>query len=496
MNTLDSYNVRDIGSLQMAGIALTAAVLAVVIRHLLFDPLAKVPGPWYTKWTNAVLKIRSIKGDGPIYVDQLHEKYGPVVRLGPSEVDVTDVAAIKKIHRVKSDFGKTDFYQGLGYRRENIIGTQDTDFHRRQRKLLSQPMSENGLKAMEPEIEEKVRLAIEKMGEEMKTRKAVDIYKWWMFMTTDIIGQLTFGESFHALENGKADSYIEDLGKAGIVSSIGSQFISLMPIIYHLPLPGIGGSLRMLADRIQIGARAKFQQLRHEMESKDEETPLLFSKLAQGVIVDGETMTETELVNAAEAYIIAGSDTTSNTLTFVTWALCKQPKLKDQLIKELETLPVNFTGEDLKSLPFLNRCITEGLRRFPVVPGGLPRYVPKEGADIAGYWLPGGSTIITQNWSLHRNPEAFPNPDQYDPSRWENPTKAMKDSMLAFGGGSRICIGMHLAYIELRMGLAYFFRTFPKSRVSSLEGMGDNDMKEALYFISSPQNHRCIIETA
>lgn len=55
---------------------------------------------------------------------------------------------------------------------------------------------------------------------------------------------------------------------------------------------------------------------------------------------------------------------------------------------------------------------------------------------------------------------------------------------------------MHLAYIELRLGLAHFFRTFPNSRVSAIEGMSKDDMKQALYFIASPQHHRCLIEAA
>lgn len=47
-------------------------------------------------------------------------------------------------------------------------------------------MSESSLKAMQPQIEEKVHLAIKRMGEEMQTKKLVDVYKWWMFMTTDM----------------------------------------------------------------------------------------------------------------------------------------------------------------------------------------------------------------------------------------------------------------------------------------------------------------------
>ncbi|KAI1429097.1 cytochrome P450 [Xylaria sp. FL1777] len=499
MNALESHDLRSIGLRQTAGISLIAVILAVIIRRLLFAPLANIPGPWYTKWTNVVVKMKTIRGEGPIYVDQLHDKYGSVVRLGPDEVDVADIEATKKIHRVKADFIKTDFYLGIAYKKENILNTQDINFHRRHRKLLSQPLSENSLKAMEPQIEEKVRFTVERMGQEMRTRKAVDVYKWWMFMTTDIIGQLTFGESFHALENGKQiDTYIKDLRSVGFIITIASQLTFLMPILYHVPfpLPGFSDSLKTIAKRLTSYASTKLQKLRDEIESKDEGRPLLFSKLVQGTTIDGESLTDTEIRNDAEIYIIAGSDTSSNTLTYLTWALCKQPELRDQLVKELEKLPADFTADDLKYLPFLNQCITECLRLFPVVPGGLPRYVPKEGADIAGYWLPSGITVTTQAWTLHRNPEVFPNPDEYNPARWETPTKGMKDSMMAFGGGSRACIGMHLAYIELRMGLAYFFRAFPKSRVSGLEGMSNNDMKQAMHFISSPHNHRCLIEAA
>ncbi|KAI0433186.1 cytochrome P450 [Xylaria sp. FL1042] len=496
MNALDSLHLRDLEWRQTAGIALAVVILATIIRRLLFDPLAKIPGPWYTKWTNVMITVKNLTAEGPLYVDQLHKKYGPVVRLGPSEVDIVDIAATKKIHRVKADFVKTDFYKGLGYKGENILNTRDVDFHRRHRKLLSQPISESSLKAMEPQIEEKVRLTIEKMGEEMIIRKAVDVYKWWMFMSTDIIGQLTFGESFRALENGKVNTYIKDLRSIGYLASISSQLVYMMPVLWHVPLPALGGSVKALAARLKVYANVQLQHLKEAMEGQDGGRALLFSKLVRGATVDGESLTETEIRNDAEAYIIAGSDTTSNTLAFLTWALCNQPELKDQLVEELRTLPANFTADDLKLLPFLNRCITEGLRRFPVVPGGLPRYVPREGADLAGYWLPGGITVTTQSWTLHRNPEVFPNPDQYNPARWENPTKEMKDSMLAFGGGSRACIGMHLAYIELRMGLAYFFRTFPNSQMSTLEGMTNEDMKPAMYFILSPQYHRCLIKAA
>lgn len=64
-------------------------------------------------------------------------------------------------------------------------------------------MAEGSLKQMHPTIQAKVDLAMDGMHKEMKTRGAVDIHKWWMFMTTDVIGELSFGEPFHMLEQGE-----------------------------------------------------------------------------------------------------------------------------------------------------------------------------------------------------------------------------------------------------------------------------------------------------
>lgn len=56
---------------------------------------------------------------------------------------------------------------------------------------------------MEPLVNSRVRLAISQIAGEMKRRGVADVFKWWMFMATDIIGELTFGKSFQMLESGK-----------------------------------------------------------------------------------------------------------------------------------------------------------------------------------------------------------------------------------------------------------------------------------------------------
>lgn len=59
-----------------------------------------------------------------------------------------------------------------------------------------------------------------------------------------------------------------------------------------------------------------------------------------------------------------------------------------------------------------------------------------------------------------------------------------------------VCIGMHLAKMELRLAAALFFRAFPNARVSGLEGMSDGDMDEAIYFLLAPKGKRCLLEAS
>lgn len=60
---------------------------------------------------------------------------------------------------------------------------------------------------------------------------------------------------------------------------------------------------------------------------------------------------------------------------------------------------------------------------------------------------------------------------------------------------SPVCIGLHLARMELRLGAALFFREFPNAQRSDKEGMGPKDMEMQSFLLMAPEGHRCLIET-
>ncbi|EMR72937.1 putative cytochrome p450 protein [Eutypa lata UCREL1] len=426
-----------------------------------------------------------------MWVHSLHEKYGPVVRISPDQVFVSDPRDAHQIHRIKGEYLKAPFYEKIVPGIVNVFNATSVDAHRRYRKLLSGPISETGLQVLLPQVDTKVRLAVHRISEEMYTRGAADISKWWMFMTTDVIGELSFGESFRMLEYGE---YIHDLESVGKSLALRVAFPILRYISPYLPLPIISHAFAAQR-RSETYAKQSLQRHRDLVENDpDNVKPTLFSTMYKAG--DKETLTMGEILNNARSYIIAGSDTTSNTLTYLIWSVCRDPDIKKQLLEELNMLSEDFTDRDLKALPYMNRVIDETLRLYSAAPGGLPRSVPEGGATFGKHWLPGGTVVLTQAYSLHRNEEAFPDAEKFDPSRWENPTQAMKEAYMPFGGGSRVCIGMHLAYMELRLATARFFRTFPNATMSSVEGMSDKDMEQGLYFLMSPRGGRCLIQAS
>lgn len=117
------------------------------------------------------------------------------------------------------------------------------------------------------------------------------------------------------------------------------------------------------------------------------------------------------MVVEATGLVGAGGGTTSVTLTYLVWAVLQDPLIQKKLENEVSTLPDDFTASDLEALPYMNAVIEETLRLYGPIPGALPRVVPESGLSIAGYFLPRGTVVCTQAYSMHRQSDVFPNPE-------------------------------------------------------------------------------------
>ncbi|KAF4335359.1 benzoate 4-monooxygenase cytochrome P450 [Fusarium beomiforme] len=465
-------------------------LLYSVINAAVWNPISRLPGTKLSCWTDIVLKYHWLRGTRAHYVHSLHQRYGPIVRVGPNEVDISDMTAVKEIHRVKNGYLKAPFYQNLVPGTTNLFNALDVEFHRRHRRLLSSPLSESSLKSVEPTVDSYVKKAIVSMKHETDKRGSTDVAKFWLFMATDIIVELSFGQSFGILEHGKKNQYIEDLEGLSAKGSIKSTFPTLVSLATKLPLPVFKETAAAVSRLRDYSTEAVAQYKRNLAVDPTAAKPTLFQKLFKA---GEEGLSDEEIRAEAQAYIVAGSDTTANTLTYLIYSVCKDTGVRQTLVKELSNLPDDFGHADLRELPYLNMVVDETLRLYAAVPSALPRVVPTGGANLAGHFLPSNTVVSTQAWTLHRDPKVFPDPDRFDPSRWEGVSKEMHDTVMPFGGGSRVCIGKHLAKMELRLSATRFFCAFPDSTVSSMDGMSDSDMEPRSYFLLAPKGGRCLI---
>jgi len=127
---------------------------------------------------------------------------------------------------------------------------------------------------------------------------------------------------------------------------------------------------------------------------------------------DSGSLGDLDVTEEAQNLIVAGSDTTGVSLTYLIWLILKHPTIERAVENEVGCLSGAVTDAKLEELPILNACIEETLRLYGAAPGGLPRIVPPGGATLGGYYIPEGTTVTTQAWSLHRDPMNFADPER------------------------------------------------------------------------------------
>jgi cytochrome P450 len=119
------------------------------------------------------------------------------------------------------------------------------------------------------------------------------------------------------------------------------------------------------------------------------------------------SLTDQDIREEAGNFIVAGSDTTAVTLTYLVWAVLKQPDLQIKLEEEITGLSDELNLPELESAPLLNSVIEETLRLYGAAPGALPRIVPAQGMRVAGYHIPAGIEVSTQAYTNHRDTSVF-----------------------------------------------------------------------------------------
>ncbi|KAI0640071.1 high nitrogen upregulated cytochrome P450 monooxygenase 2 [Trametes polyzona] len=433
----------------------TLACSVGVYRLSPWHPLARYPGPVALRLSKLSLAWISRGGRRHIYTQQLHRRYGDIVRVGPNELSISNAAAIHPL------MGTSGLHKGpqWGARAATqavppLIAVGDPKEHLRRRKPWNRAFNVASLKDFEPMVARRTQQLVDLLSSK---KGEVNLAKWFSWFTYDLMSDMAFGGGSEMMRNGDEGS-VWPLLEEGLVNS---------DTFGHLPwtadyvrtFPSLGSKMkemrnfciRRTAERVKLGNNST-KDLFYYLNNEDgvEATPPLSQVVADGALA-----------------VVAGSDTTSSVISNLIFCLLTRPEAYARLKAEVDLYYP--PGEDALNtkhhadMPYLNAVINETMRLYPPVSDGSQRIVPvgSGGKVIGTSYLPEGTITTVHMYSIHRDPRNFsPLPDSFWPERWllagtgdslgakivHNP-----GAFFPFSFGPSNCAGKGLALQEMRM---------------------------------------------
>lgn len=380
----------------------------------MLPPGPKLPSLVQTAW---------FMWDSPGLMESLHRRYGPIftVRYAgfPPEVYVTTAELAAQVYQTDQGGGRAgearrDFL-------EHMVGahsvlTLDGDDWWRHRKLLNPPLRAKQVAGYHDEI---TAIAAEKIAT-WPLGRPFALRERMQDITLEIIIRLIFG--------------IRDAGRVRRLRALLPELIETGGSMQLLALPE---RLRGLAARVPFLASGRFVRLRAEVDT------ILFDEIRRRRATPGGTdvlgrLLETELGDQEirdelVTMLIAGHETTA---TGLAWAF-----------ERLLRMPPEIMGKLPDDEPYLDAVVKEVLRVRPVV-YEAPRLLDVP-LRLGEYEIPAGWYAGPYIPLVHRDPEAFPSPEEFRPERFMDGHQ--NRAWMPFGGGRRFCVGAQLALLEMRV---------------------------------------------
>ena len=168
-------------------------------------------------------------------------------------------------------------------------------------------------------------------------------------------------------------------------------------------------------------------------------------------------LTDEEIIGQCLIFLFAGYETSSNTLGYISYHLALNQEVQDKLREEIRSAvrrnPDSTLYDLAHSIEYLDCVISETLRLNPPLAQFKRECV--DDYDFKGIRIPAGFEVTVPVYSLHRDPDAWPDPERFDPERFLSPAKDNRHpyQFMPFGTGPRSCIGMRFALMEIKITL-------------------------------------------
>ena len=455
-------------------VVLSIGIIAYCLKNYFNNGLNTYPGPALAKVTDCWRFWDVYRRRPDITQLALHRKHGDIVRLGPNCLSFANPQAIKQIYGLNKGMTKvrapttllpatilrplkSGFYPvqqavSNGNRLPSLFSTTDETYHAQLRRCVNSAFSMSTLVQYEPMVNEVLDLFLSQTARiYAQPNQPCDFAKWLQFFAFDVIGQITYSKSHGFVEtNSDVDGMIAYLARLfSYVAPVGQMpWLDLLflknPLLLLLDKWGVKLTAfpittfakNRMAERLSAPPSPTATPSDSKPAAASQHVDLL-SKFLAAQTTNPDTMTDARVLTMAVSMAFAGSETTAISLSAVFYHLLRNPKCYARLQTELNDAVTSnqiqnrpnglITWAESQTLPYLDACIKEAFRIHPAAGLPLERVVPKEGMEIDGHFVRGGTIVGCNAWVLHKRSEVFDplnkyDVDRYEPDRWLDPT--------------------------------------------------------------------------
>jgi cytochrome P450 len=341
-------------------------------------------------------------------------------------------------------------FRGLRPLVGNGLLTSDGDFWLRQRRLMQPAFHKQQIDRFSRMMTETAERTLKDWFDHGYTQKPFNVANEMMRLTLSVVGQALFSQDLSSAANTVGPAFTE--ASEGISQRMRSAF--QLPL--SLPTPR---NRRMTAAIQQLDrvVHQIIQQRRSDLDAgRTVEDDLLTVLVKAQDETSGQGMTDQQLRDEVMTLLLAGHETTANTLSWTWYLLSQHPEVNRKLQAELRSV-LNGRApvlEDLANLPYNRMVIQEAMRLYP--PAWFISRLAEEEDEIGGYTIPAQSMVSFSPYLMHHHPDFWDNPEGFDPERFSPENSAIRPgyAYFPFGGGPRLCIGRDFAMTEAQLVLA------------------------------------------
>ncbi|MGO4303063.1 cytochrome P450 [Cupriavidus sp. RAF12] len=458
-------------------------------------PLTALPCPHGLPWLGNALQLR--KTHLHTDLERWGEKFGPIYRFSLMNRPVVVISDGEWIDRILRDrpgtFRRASVIEALS-REIGTVGvfSAEGEAWLRHRRPVAQALDARHLRDFFPTLVNVTRRLQRRWDQAAAEGRSVHVQHDLMQYAVDVTTSLAFGHDMNTLEGhgGEVQHHLEH-----ILPMIARRLNSAFPYWHYIRLPADRAFDRSVeAVRAALGdiIAATRERLSQSPELAAHPRNFLESMIAAQAAGEA-ALSDDELFANAFTLLLAGEDTTANTIAWILYIMCLHPEVQRRMQEEtgavLGTADVLTDMQDAARLVYLDAVAHESLRLKPVAP--LIYLEPNEDVAIAGYLVPKGTLIVLVTRPNALRESQFAAAGEFRPERWLETSAAAhhRSGFVPFGSGPRLCPGRSLALLEAKAALSMVCQHFTV-RLAPASG----PVSETFAFTMMPTGLRVVLE--